>query len=217
MSEYGADWYDEVMVEQDSPAMLPLETSPWRVVYEEIARMIDPFEPVVDLGCGTGRLIKKLLLQGHFAPITGVDWSMAALSEAASYCVDEPSEDWTIDELDEHRRRFGLPLNVIWLNQDLADWQPDPDPPPTTVYVCSEVLEHLPNDLELVARIPTDRRLILTVPTYWSESHLRAFPSPFDVWCRYSNLVDIRRWVKVRIPTGRDVPDAIHVCETRRR
>lgn len=193
---HDAAWYDTVLVEDGSPAMLPLEESPWLVMYTEVARLIDPCDEVVDLGCGTGRFIELLYRRGHYARVTGVDWSAAALTEAASYA----------------RTRDAEPPEPEWQHTPLEEWRPDPLRAGNTVFTCLEVLEHLEDDRALVARVPPGHRLILTVPNYDSESHLRVFRHVSEVWKRYDRLLDFRRWVMVG--SGRH---GLHVCETRRR
>lgn len=187
---YDATWYDVVMVEDGSPAMLPLGQSPWLEMYQALAAMIEPFEEVVDLGCGTGRFIELLRERGHYAQITGVDWSSAALQEAARY----------------NSRPALLRL------QDLREWTPDPERAGNTVYVCSEVLEHLEDDLALVRAIPPGHRFLLTVPNFDSEAHLRTFPTVGSVWERYSGEVQFRSWRMVGSERK-----GIHVLETLRR
>jgi SAM-dependent methyltransferase len=191
---YPAAWYDEVMVEDGSPAMLPLEDSPWLTTYEALAGMIDPHEEVVDLGCGTGRFIELLRRNGHYAKITGVDWSAAALEAAFEYVSTGPTE------------------RNSWQRLDLLDWQPDPDRAGNTVYVSSEVLEHMPDDLDLVRRLPPGHRFLFTVPNFWSESHVRIFANVGDLWARYDGLLHFRLWRM----TGTE-RQGIHICETRRR
>src|SRR5207342_2259337 len=195
MTVLDATWYDRVMVEPGSPAMLPLDKSPWLPMYEVLASMIEPHEPVVDLGCGTGRFVELLLRNGHYAQITGIDWSQAALNEARSYAQGRAME-----------------REVEWVLQDLAEWQPAEERFGGTVYVCSEVMEHLEDDLELVSRIPPGHRFLFTVPNYESESHLRVFRGAGDVWTRYAGLLLVSRWQLIG-----EGNKAIHVCATRRR
>jgi trans-aconitate methyltransferase len=193
---YDATWYDEVMVEDGSPAMLPLEESPWLTTYEALAGMIDPHEEVVDLGCGTGRFIELLRRQGHYAKITGIDWSATALAEAEAYATTTGA---------------GVP-DPQWVHQDLGGWQPDPLRAGNAVFVCSEVLEHLEDDLGLIKRLPPGHRFLLTVPNFNSESHIRIFRSVSDIWDRYAHLLLFRLWRMV----GSD-RQGIHICEARRR
>jgi trans-aconitate methyltransferase len=188
-----ADWYDRVMVEDGSPAMLPLEDSPWLPVYQAVAAMIEPHQEVVDLGCGTGRFLELLSRNGHYAHMTGVDWSASALAEADDY--------------------FGGTQAPTLLRQDLAEWQPDPDRAGNTIYVCSEVLEHLADDVGLVRSVPPGHRLLFTVPNFHSESHLRVFTSVGDIWARYDQLLTFRSWRLVEKSEQR----SIHVVETVRR
>lgn len=190
---YNAAWYDEVLVEDGSPAMEPLETSPWLPMYETLAGMIEPHEEVVDLGCGTGRLIELLRRNGHYAQTTGVDWSASALEEAFEY----GGANGTVP-------RF--------LRQDLREWEPDPERAGNAVYVCSEVLEHLEDDLDLIQRIPPGHRFLFTVPNFDSEAHVRTFPGVSDVWRRYAALLMFRSWRMVGSERK-----GIHVCETTRR
>lgn len=181
------------MTSDDAPAMLPLEDSPWLAMYEALAALVQPHEEVVDLGCGTGRFIELLLRRSHYAPITGIDWSESALAEAAEYVHD----------------RNNVPR---FLYEDLSRWEPDPDRFGNTVYVCSEVLEHLDDDLHLVRRIPPGHRFLLTVPNFDSESHVRVFRSVGDVWERYASFLNFRSWRMVG-----DEHKGIHVVETSRR
>jgi trans-aconitate methyltransferase len=189
------EWYDAVMVEEDSPAMLSLEDSPWLPMYEELARMIEPHEEVVDLGCGTGRLIELLRRNGHYAQITGVDWSASALEEAFQYVGFNGGT-----RMPSFRR------------EDLREWEPDLERAGNTVYVCSEVLEHLEDDLDLVRRIPPGHRFLFTVPNFYSEAHVRTFVGTGDLWERYAGLLTFRSWRMVGSERH-----GIHVVETTRR
>lgn len=190
---YNAEWYDEVMVEEDSPAMLPLEESPWLAMYAALVAMIQAHEEVVDLGCGTGRFIELLRRGGHYGQITGIDWSEAALAEAFEYASSRSTEP-------SFRR------------EDLRSWHADPDRAGNTVYVCSEVLEHLANDIALVREIPPGHRFLFTVPNFDSESHVRTFRGVGDVWERYAKRLLFLSWRMVGTEHK-----GIHVVETVRR
>jgi 2-polyprenyl-3-methyl-5-hydroxy-6-metoxy-1,4-benzoquinol methylase len=194
---YNADWYDEVMVEKDSPAMEPLATSPWLTTYERVAAMIDANEEVVDLGCGTGRFIRLLHEREHYGRITGVDWSMKALAEAKRYARRSKSPDAP---------------KPTWKLSDLMEWRADGLRAGNTVFTCMEVLEHLEDDLGFVRRVPPGHRFIITVPNFYSESHVRIFQNVGEIWERYAGLLMFRSWSMVGSER-----QGIHVCETRRR
>lgn len=190
---YDRDWYERVMVEDGSPAMLPLEDSPWLPVYTEVAARIPPTAKVVELGCGTGRFIALLWRQGHEASIIGVDWAKAAIKEARVYAKPPAGR----------RCKFQC--------RDLATWTAGKIAA-STVFVCLETLEHLLDDLNLVRRIPPGHRFLFSVPNFWTESHQRVFCSLREIWARYGPLLTFRSWSLV----GND-QQGIHVLDTVRR
>lgn len=187
---YTAEWYDTAMTEREAPSMLPLEDSPWLPMYEHLASLIQPHEEVVDLGCGTGRFLELLSRRSHYARLIGYDWSQEAIEEGKRYA---------------HKAMF--------LQESMEDWRPASDRPGNTVYVCSEVLEHLEDDLALVRKIPSGHRFIFTVPNFDSASHVRVFRNVGDLWGRYEGLLKFRSWKLIELGPLK----VIHACETIRR
>lgn len=186
-----AAYYDEHMTAGDAPAMLDLQLSPWRPLYEEAARWIPRNHPVVDLGCGTGRFLRALERADHDAARHGIDFSPAAIDAAAAYLTTSRNE-----------------LTV----GDLRDWRPDPDRAGNTSYTCLEVLEHLDDDRALVRQVPPGHQFVFSVPSYDSEAHLRVFKNVGDVFARYDRLLSLRRWSLIDLG-GR----VVHVCDSVRR
>lgn len=191
MSVTEPDFYDSAMAEEGAPSMLTLAESPWLPVYQEAARWIPSNHPVVDLGCGTGRFLAHLASTSHYGDRLGLDFSGAALAAARSYAS-----------------RFGR-----FERADLRSWQPDPERPGNTTYVCLEVLEHLERDESLIQRIPPGHPFVFSVPNYESEAHARMFRSATEIVDRYGRWLDIHRWSLVDLGGGR----AIHVCDSTRR
>jgi 2-polyprenyl-3-methyl-5-hydroxy-6-metoxy-1,4-benzoquinol methylase len=58
------------------------------------------------------------------------------------------------------------------------------------VFVVLEILEHLEQDTELLAAIPQGATVILSVPNYDSEAHVRFFADADAVVERYGALLD---------------------------
>jgi SAM-dependent methyltransferase len=189
-------FYDKAMTAPDAPSMLPLEQSPWLPVYEEAARWILN-DPVIDLGCGTGRFAQALYSQTRRGSYLGLDFSQRALAEA--------------------KRGFSPGVckyeGIEFKKQDLARWKPGDDLDGGTVFTCLEVLEHLEDDLDIVGRIPPGFRLIFSVPNYPSKAHVRDFRLIRDVWERYEPLVTFNRWSLIDLD-GRHV---IHLLDSTRR
>lgn len=184
-----AAYYDRVMVENGSPAMLELLESPWRPLYQEAALWI-PSHDVVDLGCGTGRFLYELPYDSR-RRLIGVDFSQRALEEAHRY----------------------LGGHAELEHCDLREWQPDPDRKGGTTYTCLEVLEHLEDDRELVCRIPPGHQLVFSVPSYESGAHLRFFRGAADAVNRYGAWLDFKRWSLIEL----DARKVIHLFDTVRR
>jgi len=188
VSALGPDWYDQVL--PGSRALDPLGDSSALPVYEAAADLV-PALPVIDLGCGTGRFAELLRLNGHERGYWGFDFAPAVVAEAERYC---PSRSFAV--------------------QDLRLWEHGPEFPDTCCYVLLEVLEHLDDDVDAIRRIPPGQTVVLSVPNFWSESHVRRFEQPGDVFRSYGALLDFDAWRSVAFETpGR----RIHVFRATRR
>lgn len=176
MTAMEATWYDEAL--SGSRAMAPLEESSALPVYEAAAYLVDRKLLVIDLGCGTGRFARHLHRTGQVA-YHGVDFAPKVISEAAGYCVGD-----------------GSTFQVA----DIRAWEHGPDLPDECCYVLLEVLEHLDDDRDALMRIPPGLPVVFSVPNFWSESHVRRFLQPRDVFERYGDLLDFDAWQSVAFP-----------------
>jgi 2-polyprenyl-3-methyl-5-hydroxy-6-metoxy-1,4-benzoquinol methylase len=140
--------------------------------YAEVAERCAPLAPrrVVDVGCGTGHLVKALLDALPRAPerIVGVDRSRAGI-----------------------RRARALVREGDWYVADLYDLPRDDER--FELVLCTEVLEHVADPARAVAALrrlcAPGGRVALTVPdgaedsweghvNFWDEDELRAFLGP---------------------------------------
>lgn len=190
------EFYDKAMTKPGALAMVPAEESPWLPLYEEVAGWLNT-GPIIDLGCGTGRFPLIACHNGHSGGYLGIDFSPAAVAEAKRYIEHEAPG---------YQAEFRC--------EDLREWRPDNVRLPSTTYVCLEVLEHIYEDLEIIAHVPGGHRLLFSVPNYGSLAHVRRFPSPASVWERYGSLLEFRRWSLIAIGNA---GKAIHVLDTTRR
>ena len=177
MNALEATWYAEAMTAADTLAMAPLDASPWLPIYEAAAKFV-PELPVIDLGCGTGRFAELLRRRGHTS-YHGVDFAPSVVSEAWLYCQGD---------------------GFTFADADIRQWEHGPALPDECCYVLLEVLEHLDDDLDALARIPPGLPVVFSVPNFWSQSHVRRFLQPRDVFERYGALLDFDAWQSVAIP-----------------
>jgi SAM-dependent methyltransferase len=63
------------------------------------------------------------------------------------------------------------------------------------MYVCTEVLEHLKRDKDIIRNIPSGKEFIFTVPSFADPSHIRVFNDKF-FRRRYADLIDIDEVVR---------------------
>lgn len=147
----------------------------YRPLFGEALNLIPPRSAVVELGCGPGRFAKLLLASNRAASYTGLDFAPKTIKEAARF--------------------VGKDLFIV---ADLRTCQI----PPADVYVSLEVLEHLDDDLGLLERLPEGSLVVLSVPSFPSESHVRWFPKDGDAAKRYGEILTLDHEQVVRLPSG---------------
>ena len=164
MAEQGPDFYDARVANY----AIDLWRSKYLAVYAHAASLLSG-APVVDLGCGTGRLAKLLEFRGQ-ADYWGIDFSEVRINQARQYVRNEGFIFEVADLYDpEIQSRF----------ESFSD------------FVALEVLEHLERDRDLVASIPSGTRLVASVPNYPAEAHVRHFKTFRKAAARY------RRWLRI--------------------
>jgi SAM-dependent methyltransferase len=158
-------WYDEqyrlTLHEYDKH----YSESIYLPVWEAIAERIEALDSVIEIGCGSGQLAQLLIDKG-LQDYHGFDFSEFAIELA--------------------RKR--LPR----LSWDVADARTTAlfQQAPYDVALCTEVLEHLDDDVALLTRIRPGARVLATVPNFDSASHLRFFDDEAAVIRRYGSVLD---------------------------
>lgn len=184
--EAEAGFYDAAIADEDSAHLAePLE-GPYAGLYDAAVAELERRPPthVLELGCGAGRFASLIgPPTGRSLSYTGVDFSGGMLDAARAY--------------------NGVERDVTWGQADLRKVDPCELVPstlrPLTV-IALEVLEHLAADLRVLARCPLDARLILSVPSFDSTSHVRRFARPADALLRYGEVLELETWQM--IPLG---------------
>jgi SAM-dependent methyltransferase len=159
-SQAPAEWYDAVYATSDVYAA-DYRDSPYLPVWRSIASRLPPGGAVLEVGCGSGQLAQMLSEMGLLDDYVGFDFSAVAVESARERM---PSLRFEVDDA---------------LSTDLL----------TSVgydtVICTEVLEHIKRDRELLRRIPSGKRVLATVPDFASETHVRWFADEAAVKRRY--------------------------------
>lgn len=158
-----AEWYDHIYGTSEM-YQLHYTDSRYLPIWEAICARIDNGATVVEIGCGSGQLAEMLEERRRVA-YTGFDFSNQAIAIAKSK---------------------GIAGSV-----EVADARTTPLLlRPADFVICTEVLEHIQDDLTVLQRVPSGRRVIATVPDFESETHVRWFDSEAAVVQRYGHLFE---------------------------
>lgn len=139
---------------------------------------------VLDIGCGTG-FFAHLLFDRTDIDYAGMDFSAIAIEKA--------------------RRRTGKTSEFFLGDARL----PETYARTFDTVVCMEVLEHIDDDLGVVALWPRGCACVCTVPNFDDSEHVRLFRHEDEVRERYGHLIDIARITRVARPLfrGRSLRD----------
>lgn len=123
-------------------------------------------ESVLDIGCGPGQFAQYLRSRSD-VPYTGIDYSPIAI------------------ELARERQVAGAVFQVLDITADDL-----PSTTSTTAIVCTEVLEHVRDDIALISKIPVGRTCYFSVPNFDTFGHVRHFDDEGGVRDRYAAYFD---------------------------
>lgn len=168
-------FYDALADDASAPGMRLPDDSPYRELDQRVIELLPDGASVVELGCGAGRLAGQLMAAGRAPSYIGLDFAPRVLDVATS--------------------------RVPAATFRLADLRSDPIPE-AEVYVATEVMEHLDDDLAVLRRLPLGSTVILSVPSFDSASHVRHFPERGQALTRYSVVLAVVTEEYVALPRG---------------
>jgi SAM-dependent methyltransferase len=159
-AEQGPEWYDRAFSKTEE-YHAPYQESPyyflWTVIVDRLRR--DGVRSILEVGCGSGQLAAFLIDNG-LDRYVGFDFSPKAIELAERTA---PAGRFLVDD-----------ARTSSLYEDQYE-----------ALICTEVLEHIVEDLAVVERFPQGRRCIFSVPSYNSASHVRFFANETAVSERY--------------------------------
>ena len=162
-----ATWYDaayKAIPGYDAPFWHSHYYSIWTVIADRVRR--DHLNRVVDIGCGPGQFANCLFALTGIQAYDGLDFSEHAVKMARSAC---PQGRFHVDDATKTNLCRDTPHDVV---------------------ICMEVLEHVPEDTDVIRQFRTGTRAICTVPNFDYHSHVRFFTTAGQVEERYSRFFD---------------------------
>lgn len=159
-----ANWYDDAYSQRPEYAKHYSESvyyPVWCVIVEKLQAAGS--RDILEVGCGAGQLA-ALVRDSIGLGYVGFDFSAQAVQMARQH---SPGTRFEVADA---------------LKTDLFECvQYD-------CVVCTEVLEHIVEDLDVIKRVPVGKRVIATVPNRDSDTHVRFFKTSEEVAKRYAHL-----------------------------
>lgn len=135
----------------------------WAVMVDRVRR--EGLKRVLEIGCGTGQLAAFLFDYG-ITEYVGLDFSATAISYARRLA---PAGRFIVDDARHSNIYSEVEHDVL---------------------ICTEVLEHIADDVAVVSRFQPRKRCIFSVPNFGHESHVRFFSDSASVSDRYGPFFD---------------------------
>lgn len=159
----GPEFYDGVYRTQAKYRGAP-DKAGYFPLWQKVMSHVDEEAFVLEIGCGTGQLAEMLYEKG-IREYRGFDFSEVGLDLARKRVPDFEFED-----------------------ADARDSEPYDDQD-YDVAIAVEVFEHLDDDLQVIQNLPQGTRLVFSVPSRDSKSHVRFFGNQQAVHDYYGAVV----------------------------
>jgi len=166
MAEGGAParWYDEVYSGAATEYTVHYSDSRYLPVWESICKRVPKGARVLEVGCGPAQLAQMMLDRGILSDYAGFDFSSAAIELAR---MNLPGRRLEVDDARTTHLFTSVDYDTV---------------------ICTEVLEHIVEDLSILERIPHGKQVLATVPDFDYVSHVRFFTDAREVRARYGDL-----------------------------
>ena len=161
---------------------LSYKNSPYYPMYKQVLRFIKKYkkDDLLEVGCGSGAFAKFILDKTNLK-YKGFDFSRVAIEKSC--------------KLTQRKDIF-----KIGDATQIASYEKK-----YSTIVCTEVLEHITEDLECIKQWRRGTFCVCSVPNYDSEYHERYFSSEYEIYSRYSDFLDIHEITRVKKPVLSDL------------
>jgi len=183
--EFESTQYDQIYYSGGADKIydLPYRQSGYFPLFQEVLRTLkaNGATSVLEVGCGTGGFAHLLFDQGGRVRYRGFDFSGVAVD----------------------RSRARTRRSDLFFVGDAR--RPDSYAGEFDSIVCTEVLEHINCDLEVIENWRPGIFCVCSVPNFDADNHVRFFCSKGEVQQRYGTLIDIKSVVQIKKPVLLDI------------
>jgi SAM-dependent methyltransferase len=176
--------YDEMFREggHEGAYELPYRRTKYYKLYRAVLRVLvrKDLRRILEVGCGSGGFAHLLLDHGGVA-YRGFDFSAVAVEQAGARTGRED-------------------LFFVGNALEARSYESEHE-----AIVCTEVLEHVEGDRDVVTLWAPGTYCVCSVPNFDSATHVRFFDSERSVRERYADLIDIEGIDRVRSPGVTDL------------
>lgn len=190
--ERESGWYDDAYSAHLTKKMqysLSPECSMYYKMWMRVIDWIKSEERIIDFGCGVGQFAELCLKHGK-KYVYGMDFSKVAI-DAAKIRNHQVEFAFFVKDLRD-------PHSFYFTHYDVA--------------VLCEVLEHIEFDREVLQRIPSGKRVIISLPNYMCNSHVRCFADGPAISERYADILKINSIGRIKMTTEK----CIWICDCKR-
>jgi len=160
-----ARWYDDAYSDlTEDVYAVPYSESKYLPVWESICECIPQGARILEVGCGPAQFAHMMFDRGIPGDYVGFDFSPGAIEMAKK-------------NLPGRRVEVGDARTTDLFTSVGYD-----------TVVCTEVLEHIVDDVPVLERIPRGKHVLATVPDFDYVSHVRFFANAGEVRARYGSL-----------------------------
>lgn len=160
--EQGTEFYNNVYDSEQRYSSDYKDLKCYPVFQIALSMLKDINEPkILEIGCGTGQFA-KMLWDNNVKDYLGVDFSESAIRIARSLSPQK------FEQADIRNYHISNENNTI---------------------ILLEVLEHICDDLEVIKKIPVDKNVIISLPRFDDQGHIRIFKDRESVIDRYGQLI----------------------------
>jgi len=122
-------------------------------------------DTVVDMGCGIG-MFAEVVFKTGYTKYLGIDFSPTMINKSKKRV---PEAEFIVGNLKNEETQ-----------KTIKNYK---------IFVLLEVLEHIEDDLGVIRSIPINSLVVLSVPNFGGEFHVRHFNSELEVMKRYDKLL----------------------------